>query len=93
MRTMPITSIFATCLLVATMQTPALAQADFYKGKTVTVVVGARAVGSLSVSAQILTRHWGNTFPAIRPSSFGRCRAARTSTPPTTSSTSPTPTA
>ena len=39
------------------------AQADFFKGKTINVVVGARAVGSLSVSAQILTRHWGRYIP------------------------------
>lgn len=42
---------------------PAQAQTDFYKGKTINVVVGARAVGSLSVSAQILTRHWGRYIP------------------------------
>ena len=63
MRMMPTASMLAGCLLVATMQTPAQAQADFYKGKTVTVVVGARAVGSLSVSAQILARHWGRYIP------------------------------
>ncbi len=56
-------SIPAACFLVATMHAPAHAQADFYKGKTVTVVVGARAVGSLSVSAQILARHWGRHIP------------------------------
>ena len=57
-------AMLAGCLLVAAaLPTPAQAQADFYKGKTVTVVVGARAVGSLSVSAQILTRHWGRYIP------------------------------
>ncbi len=56
-------SILAGCLLVAATQTPAQAQADFYKGKTVTVVVGARAVGSLSLSAQVLARHWGRHIP------------------------------
>ena len=63
MRTMPIAGMLATGLLVAAMQTPAHAQADFYKGKTVTIVVGARAVGSLSVSAQILARHMGQYIP------------------------------
>lgn len=42
---------------------PAAAQEDFYRGKTVTVVVGARAVGSLSISAQFLTRHLGRHIP------------------------------
>jgi tripartite-type tricarboxylate transporter receptor subunit TctC len=63
MRSMPIAGIFATCLLAATMPTAAHAQADFFKGKTVTIVVGARAVGSLSVSAQILARHMGQYIP------------------------------
>src|SRR5258706_1901048 len=63
MRMMPTAGALATCLLVATMQTPAQAQADFYKGKTVTVVVGARAVGSLSLSVKILSRHWGRYIP------------------------------
>jgi tripartite-type tricarboxylate transporter receptor subunit TctC len=63
MRMMPVTGMLAGFLLAATMQTPAQAQADFYKGKTVTIVVGARAVGSLSVSAQILARHMGQYIP------------------------------
>lgn len=63
MRMMPVTGTLAGFLLAATIQTAAQAQADFYKGKTVNVVVGARAVGSLSLSAQILTRHWGRYIP------------------------------
>jgi tripartite-type tricarboxylate transporter receptor subunit TctC len=63
MRMTSIKSILAACLLVPLLQSPATAQADFYKGKTVTVVVGARAIGSLSVSAQVLTRHWGRYIP------------------------------
>ena len=63
MRMMSTASILAGCLLVASMQTPAQAQADFFKGKTITIVVGARAVGSLSVSAQMLARHWGRYIP------------------------------
>jgi hypothetical protein len=61
MRIMPTVGILAALLVVT--QTPAQAQADFYKGKTVNVVVGARAVGSLSLSAQILARHWGRYIP------------------------------
>jgi tripartite-type tricarboxylate transporter receptor subunit TctC len=57
------TGALAACLLAGMLQTPAQAQPDFYKGKTVTVVVGARAVGSLSLSALILSRHWGRHIP------------------------------
>src|SRR5690349_14137207 len=63
MRVMLRATILASCLLAVAMQATAQAQPDFYKGKTVTVVVGARAVGSLSLSAQILTRHWGRHIP------------------------------
>jgi len=63
MRMFAIVGVLLACLLVAMGQTPAHAQADFYKGKTVTIVVGARAVGSLSVSAQILARHMGRYIP------------------------------
>src|SRR5262245_49239432 len=51
----------AACIIA--LPPPGRAQADFYKGKTVNIVVGARAVGSLSVSAQILSRHWGRYIP------------------------------
>ena len=63
MRMMSIAALLAGCLAVPLTQAPARAQADFYKGKTVTVVVGARAIGSLSVSAQSLTRYWGRYIP------------------------------
>jgi tripartite-type tricarboxylate transporter receptor subunit TctC len=53
----------SVALWVLTATSPASAQADFYSGKTVTIVVGARAVGSLSVSAQILARHLGQYIP------------------------------
>jgi tripartite-type tricarboxylate transporter receptor subunit TctC len=56
-------SAIAACLLAVFAQAPARAQSDFFKGKTIQVVVGARAVGSLSVSAQVLTRHWGKYIP------------------------------
>ena len=61
MRMISIAVAFVVWLVFA--PSSAHAQADFYKGKTINVVVGARAVGSLSVSAQILTRHWGRYIP------------------------------
>src|SRR5947208_11908936 len=50
-------------LIVALAASPARAQADFYKGKTVTVVVGSRVTGTLALAAQILTRHLGQHIP------------------------------
>ena len=38
------------------------AQADFYKGKTISIVIGAKT-GSLSVAAQLVARHLGKHIP------------------------------
>jgi tripartite-type tricarboxylate transporter receptor subunit TctC len=55
------------CILVALLAFPwtqaALAQTDFYKGKTVTLVIGSRVTGSLSIGAQIVARHIGKHIP------------------------------
>jgi tripartite-type tricarboxylate transporter receptor subunit TctC len=40
----------------------ARAQADFYKGKTVSIVIGAKT-GSLAVAAQLVGRHLGKHIP------------------------------
>ncbi|MGE0627142.1 MAG: Bug family tripartite tricarboxylate transporter substrate binding protein [Hyphomicrobiaceae bacterium] len=41
---------------------PALAESDFYKGKTVQVVIGAKG-GSLTLAGQIVARHLGKHIP------------------------------
>jgi tripartite-type tricarboxylate transporter receptor subunit TctC len=41
---------------------PAHAQADFYKGKTIAIVIGAKT-GSLAVAAQLVGRHIGKHIP------------------------------
>jgi tripartite-type tricarboxylate transporter receptor subunit TctC len=41
---------------------PAHAQADFYKGKTIAIVIGAKT-GSLAVAAQLVGRHLGKHLP------------------------------
>jgi tripartite-type tricarboxylate transporter receptor subunit TctC len=41
---------------------PAYAQADFYKGKTISIVIGAKT-GSLAVAAQLVGRHLGKHIP------------------------------
>ncbi len=51
--------IAAAAALAATQ---ANAQADYYKGKTVSVVVGAKG-GSLTVAAQIVAQHMGKHIP------------------------------
>jgi tripartite-type tricarboxylate transporter receptor subunit TctC len=55
-------SILVGSLILAFTQS-ALAQADFYRGKTVSIVVGARGTGSLSITAQIVARHLGRFIP------------------------------
>ena len=54
-------SFIAAGLLLSAAPSAAQAQADFYRGKTVTIVVGARVTGSLSITAQIVARH--GSFP------------------------------
>src|SRR2546423_12627302 len=53
----------AVGLFVVLAAFSARAQADFYKGKTVTVVVGSRVTGTLALAAQIVTRHLGQHIP------------------------------
>jgi tripartite-type tricarboxylate transporter receptor subunit TctC len=53
-------------LLVAGCCTPALAQqsvADFYKGKTIRIVVGIAVGSGYDVTARVLQRHWGKHIP------------------------------
>jgi tripartite-type tricarboxylate transporter receptor subunit TctC len=49
-------------IALATPLSPAHAQADFYKGKTIAIVIGAKT-GSLAVAAQIVGRHLGKYIP------------------------------
>src|SRR5436853_6396197 len=63
-------------LFAALAPLSARAQADFYKGKTVTVVVGSRVTGTLALAAQILTRHLGQHIPR-NPTSTLRQRPGR----------------
>jgi len=43
--------------------TPAAAQADFYKGKTVEVIISTGAGGGLDTNGRIVARHLGNHIP------------------------------
>ena len=59
----PLWSLLAVALMVGAAHSPAHAQPDFYRGKTVSIVVGARGTGSLSITAQIVARHLGRLIP------------------------------
>ncbi len=61
MRTNSIVGTLTACLVLLPL--PALAQADFYQGKTITVVVGTRIGGSIGNTALIVTRHLGKHLP------------------------------
>jgi tripartite-type tricarboxylate transporter receptor subunit TctC len=52
----------AMAVAVLLTSTAAMAQGDFYKGKTVSVIVGAKG-GSLTTSAQLLAQHLGRHIP------------------------------
>ncbi len=65
------------------------AQANFYEGKTVTVLIGAKS-GSLEIAgANCLAPSRASTYPASRPSSYSTCPAPLISWRPTMFSTSP----
>jgi tripartite-type tricarboxylate transporter receptor subunit TctC len=52
------------CCLIASLPSPAAhAQADFYKGKTITIVVGTRVGGSIGNTSLIVSRHLGRFIP------------------------------
>src|SRR5215475_14572196 len=55
--------VLAGALIASAVPSPASAQADFFKGKTVTVLIGSRLTGSLSIGAQIVSRHLGSHLP------------------------------
>jgi tripartite-type tricarboxylate transporter receptor subunit TctC len=62
MRTISILGAVVGLAISPAMLAPALAQADFYKGKTVSIVIGART-GSLAVAAQIVAHHISKYIP------------------------------
>jgi tripartite-type tricarboxylate transporter receptor subunit TctC len=63
MRRHAIASVLIACLLVPAALSAAHAQADFYKGKTVTIVVGTRLTGTIGLTAQLVSRHLGRFIP------------------------------
>jgi len=56
-------ALLACWLIAAFAPQTANAQADFYRGKTVTIVVGTRVGGSIGNTSLILSRHLGRFIP------------------------------
>jgi tripartite-type tricarboxylate transporter receptor subunit TctC len=63
MRRHAMASVLIAGLLVPAALSAAQAQADFYKGKTVTIVVGTRLTGTIGLTAQLVSRHLGRFIP------------------------------
>jgi len=55
-------SILVSLSLMPLMASSARAQANFYEGKTVTVLIGAKS-GSLAIAAQLVAQHLGKYIP------------------------------
>ena len=62
MRRTLIASALAGCLIAVPGLSSAYAQSDFYKGKTVSVVMGAKS-GSLAIAGQIVAQYLGKHIP------------------------------
>lgn len=62
MRRMWIVSVLAGLLVLPLLGSSAQAQDNFYEGKTVTVLIGAKS-GSLAIAAQLVAQHLGKYIP------------------------------
>lgn len=63
MRKISIVSVLVAFLIVPLALASAWAQGDFYRGKTVTIVVGTRLTGTIGLTAQLVSRHLGRFVP------------------------------
>src|SRR3981081_4518996 len=62
MRRIWTSSVVAGCLLAPLGLSPAHAQSDYYKGRTISIVIGAKG-GSLTLAGQIASQHLGRYIP------------------------------
>ena len=51
------------CFMFVAAFSPAFAQSDFYRGKTVSIVVGTRLTGTIGLTAQLVSRYLGRYIP------------------------------
>jgi tripartite-type tricarboxylate transporter receptor subunit TctC len=58
-----VASVLAGILITLFIQSPASAQADFYKGKTITIIVGTRVTGTIGQTAQLIAHNLGRFIP------------------------------
>lgn len=63
MRRMWILAALAIVLPLTVLAPPARAQSNFFEGKTVTVIIGAKGAGSLIAATQIVGHHLGKYIP------------------------------
>src|SRR5438093_460751 len=81
--------LFALCGLIGACvpQAKADAIADFYRARTVTVVVSSSAAGGYDTLARVVARYMAGTCPAIRCLSSETCQVPVGSRPPIFSTT------
>src|SRR6266516_36802 len=63
MRRMWVVSLLVSFLMIPLVASPARDQANFYEGKTVTLIIGAKGAGSLIAATQIVAHHLGKYIP------------------------------
>jgi tripartite-type tricarboxylate transporter receptor subunit TctC len=63
MRHVRLGGLLACCLIASVTPQAVHAQADFYKGKTITIVVGTRVGGSIGNTSLLVSRHIGRYIP------------------------------
>src|SRR5438552_4500991 len=63
MRRMLVVSLLVSFLMIPLVAPPARSQTNFYEGKTVTLIIGAKGAGSLIAATQIVAHHLGKYIP------------------------------
>ena len=58
-----ISAVLATLFFVGSPLSPAAAQDDFYRGKTITIIIPIGPGGAYDAYARLLTRHFGKQIP------------------------------
>ena len=74
-RTIPMAVLSATILGAAIIAaSPVMAQMDFYKGRSITMLIGSGAGGGYDIYSRVLARHMGRHIPGsphIIPKNMG----------------------
>src|SRR6266550_4011726 len=63
MRRMWVVNLLVSFLMIPLVASPARSQTNFYEGKTVTLIIGAKGAGSLIAATQIVAHHLGKYIP------------------------------